>query len=72
MYYRLEGVFFFFGILTNPLQLFTVSVTQLILQNSKQIGNDVESFRQEADSLVHFEIAPNRLIDGLELGLDPE
>jgi hypothetical protein len=44
---------------------------QLILQHLQQIRNDVQPLRQQADSLVHFEITSDGLVDGLELGLGP-
>lgn len=58
--------------LTNPLQLLAMAMTQQILQNSQQIGNDVEPIIQQADALVHLEVAPDGLVHGFELGLDPE
>lgn len=58
--------------LTNPLQLLAMPMTQQILQNSQQIGNDVEPIIQQADALVHLEVAPDGLVHGFELGLDPE
>ena len=58
--------------LTNPLQLLSVAVTQLVFQNSQQVGNDVQAFCQKTDTLVHFEIASYGLVDRLQLWLDPE
>ncbi len=58
--------------LTNPFQLLSMTVTQLVLQHGEQIRNDVQPLGQETDALVHLEIAPDGLVDGLELGLDPE
>lgn len=46
-------------------------MTQLILQHGQQVGNDVQALRQEADALIHFQIAPDGAVDRLELGLGP-
>jgi hypothetical protein len=56
----------------NPLQLLPMPMTQLILQHSQQIRNDVQSLRQQTDPLIHLQIASDGLIHGLELRLDPE
>lgn len=47
-------------------------VTQLVLEHGEQVGDDVEALRQQADALVHLEVAADGLVDGLEVGLDPE
>lgn len=60
------------GQLTNPLQLFSVAMTQQILEDGKQVGYDVEPIGKQTDSLVHFQVAPDSLVDGFELGLDPK
>lgn len=49
-----------------------MSVTQLLLQHLQQIRNYVEPLGQQADTLVHLEVAPDGLVDGLELWLHPE
>lgn len=58
--------------LTNPLQLLAVAMAQLVLEHGEQVGDDVEALGQEADALVHLEVAAHGLVDGLELGLEPE
>ena len=45
--------------------------SDLILQHSQQIGNDIQSFRQQPDALVHFKIAAHGAVDGLELRFRP-
>ncbi|KAF1731549.1 hypothetical protein CRV24_007735 [Beauveria bassiana] len=60
------------GTHTDPFQLFAVAVAQLVLEHGEEIGNDVQALRQEADALVHLKVAADGLVDGLELGLDPE
>lgn len=57
---------------TDPLELLAVAVAQLLLEHGEQVGDDVEALRQQADALVHLEVAADGLVDGLELGLDPE
>lgn len=47
-------------------------MAQLLLKHGQQVGNDVQPFRQQAHTLVHLEVAAHGLVDGLELGLDPE
>jgi hypothetical protein len=49
-----------------------MAMTQLLLQHSQQIGNDIQPFREQSHPLIHLEVAPDGLVDGLELGLDPE
>jgi hypothetical protein len=44
---------------------------QLILQHLQQIRNNVESLGQQTHSLVHFKIASDGLVDGLELWFCP-
>ena len=44
---------------------------QLVFQHLQEIRNDVQPLRQQANSLVHFQIASDGLVDGLELGLGP-
>jgi hypothetical protein len=56
----------------NPLQLLAMAVAELVLQDGQQIRNDVEPFREQADSLVHLEIASHGLVYGFELWLYPE
>lgn len=58
--------------LTNPFQLFPVPMAEQVLQDREQIGDNVEPVVEQADTLVHLEIAPDGLIDGFELGLDPK
>ena len=60
------------GVHTYPLQLLAVTVAQLVLEHGEQIGDDVEALRQQADALVHLQVAADGLVDGFELGLDPE
>ena len=48
-----------------------MSVRQLVLQHLQQICNNVESFCQQTDSLVHLEITPDGLIDWLKLRFCP-
>lgn len=45
---------------------------QLVLQHRQQISNDIQPLRNQANSLVHLEIAPGSLVKGLQLGLHPE
>jgi hypothetical protein len=47
-------------------------VTQLLLQHSQQIGNDIQPLGQQPHALVHLQVAAHGLVNGLELGLDPE
>lgn len=49
----------------------TMSVRQLILQHLQQICNNIESFCQQTDSLIHLEITPDGLIDWLKLRFCP-
>lgn len=49
-----------------------MAMRQLILQYRQQISNNVQPLRDEANSLVHLEIAPGGLVKGLQLGLHPE
>jgi hypothetical protein len=58
--------------LTDPLELLSVTMAQLILKHRQQVRNDVEPLRQEPDALVHLEIRPNSLVNRLQLGFDPE
>lgn len=60
------------GILTNPLQLLPVPMTQQVLQHSQQIRDDVQPVRQHRHPLVHLKVRPDGLVHGLEVGLDPE
>jgi len=47
-------------------------MAQLLLEHRQQVGDDIQALRQQADALVHLEVAAHGLVDGLELGLDPE
>ena len=47
-------------------------MAELVFQHSQQVGDDIQPTGEEADALVHLEVAPDGLVDGLELGLDPE
>ena len=58
--------------LTNPLQLLAVSVTQLVLEDSQQVRNDVQSFRQQPNALVHLEVAPDSLVHRFKVRLHPK
>jgi hypothetical protein len=58
--------------LTDPFKLLAMTVAELALEHGQQVGNDVETLREQADALVHLKVAPDGLVDGLELGLDPE
>ncbi len=49
-----------------------MAMTQLFLEHRQQVGNDIQPLRQQANALVHLEVAAHGLVDGLELGLDPE
>jgi hypothetical protein len=49
-----------------------MAMVELVLQDGQQIGNNVEPFGEQADSLVHLEIASHGLVYGLELRLYPE
>lgn len=49
-----------------------MTMAQLVFQNSQQVGNDVQALVQQSHALVHLEIAPHGLVDGLELRLYPE
>jgi hypothetical protein len=49
-----------------------MAVTKLVFKNREEIGNDIETFCEETNTLVHLEIASDGLVDGLELRLDPE
>jgi hypothetical protein len=44
---------------------------QLILQHLQQIRNNIQSLGQQADSLVHFQVTSDGLVNGFELGLGP-
>jgi len=48
-----------------------MSVRQLVLQHLQEICNDVQPLGQQADSLVHFKITSDGLVDGFELGFGP-
>jgi hypothetical protein len=49
----------------------TMSMRQLVFQHLQEICNHVQPLRQQADSLVHFEITSDGLVDGFELGFGP-
>ena len=47
-------------------------MAKLVLEHGQQVGNDIQPLSQQPNALVHLEIAAHGLVDGLELGLDPE
>jgi len=49
----------------------TMRMTQLILQHLQQIAHDTDPLLHELDALVHLEIRPYGLVDGVELGFRP-
>lgn len=49
-----------------------MTVAKLSLEHSQQVGNDVETLREETDALVHLQVTPDGLVHGLELGFHPE
>lgn len=57
---------------TNPLQFLSVSVTELVFEDRQQVCNDVQTFVQESDALVHLEVGSDGLVHRLQLRLDPE
>lgn len=46
-------------------------MTQLILQDSKQIRNNVDPLLQQADPLIHLQVASHSLIHRLKLWFCP-
>lgn len=57
---------------TNPLQLLSVPMTQLVLQDSQQICDDIQPLRQQPYPLVHLQVAPHSLVHRLQLRFHPE
>lgn len=57
--------------LTNPLKPLSVSLRQLVFQNRQKVSNDIQSFREKRDALIHFEVISHCLINGIELRLSP-
>lgn len=49
-----------------------MTMAQLIFKYGEQVSNDVEALSEQADTLIHLEIAADGLVDGLEMGFDPE
>lgn len=48
-----------------------MDVAELVLEDGEEVGDDVEAVGEEADALVHLEVAPDGAVDGLEPGLGP-
>jgi hypothetical protein len=48
-----------------------MSMCQLVFQHLQEIRNDVQPLRQQADSLVHFQVTSDGLVDGFELRFGP-
>ena len=57
---------------TYPLQHLPVTVTELVLEHSQEVGDDVETLREQTYSLVHLQVASHGLVNGFEVRLDPE
>lgn len=49
-----------------------MTVTQLVLQHSQQVSNDVQTICQQTNSLVHFQITSHSLVHRLQLRFYPE
>ena len=60
------------GAHTYPLQHLPVTVTELVLEHSQEVGDDVETLREQTYSLVHLQVASHGLVNGFEVRLDPE
>lgn len=49
-----------------------MAMAKLVLENGQQVSNDIKALGKQANALIHLEIAADSLVDGLEVGLDPE
>ena len=47
-------------------------MAKLVFKHSEKVSDDVETFREQTDTLVHFQVAPYSLVDGLKVWLNPE
>ena len=56
---------------TYPLQILPVARPDLVLQHGQQIAQHVEPLHQQADALVHLEVAAHGAVDGRQLRLRP-
>lgn len=50
---------------TYPFEHFAVAVSQLVFENSQQVGNYIQPLCHQTNSLIHFKIAPDCLVDWL-------
>lgn len=57
--------------LTNPLQILSMRMSQLILQDRQKVSNDIQSLRQQSRPLIHLQIRSDGLVDGIELWFGP-
>ena len=57
--------------LTDPFQVLPMSVGQLVLEDAKQVTDDVEPLCQQPYTLIHLEVTSDSLIHGIQLWLGP-
>lgn len=55
----------------DPFKILAVGVGKLVLEHLQQVGNHIQPLGQEANPLVHLEIAAYSLVDGVQLRLSP-